>query len=460
MSKKNANILIVDDDDDILIAGRLLLKRHFERVATANKPEHIPHLFKDQKFDAILLDMNFGAGQTTGAQGLSWLQRILDMDHDAVVILITAHSTIDTAVNAMKLGATDFVSKPWQNEKLIATLNAAIKLSESRTEASHLRRQNRELTAQSVQNSQPIIGSSTAMQDVMTMISRAAPTDANVLILGENGTGKELAAREIHNQSARANEVFMSVDLGAIPESLFESELFGHKKGAFTDAREDRMGRFQAAHGGTLFLDELGNLPLHLQPKLLTALEQRQVVPVGGHQPIDIDVRIITATNMRSEQLTDETIFRPDLLYRLNTVELNLPPLRERRDDIPELVMAFLAQYARKYDRTVDGVSDAAMAALVADDWPGNIRALRHAVERAIILSDKKCLDVADFPLKATRSQPLTADNAIGGHTLEELEQTAIQQALKKHQGNVSKTAKELGVTRASLYRRMEKYGL
>ncbi len=461
MSKKNGNILIVDDDEDILTAGRLLLKRHFDRVATANKPEHIPQLLSGQKFDAILLDMNFGAGQTTGAQGLDWLQRILDMDKDAVVILITAHSTIDTAVNAMKLGATDFVAKPWQNEKLIATLNAAMKLSDSRREVQQLKRQNRELVSQSVPRQQAIIGSSDPMQRVLQMVEKAAPTDANVLILGENGTGKELLAREIHRQSSRADQVFMSVDLGAVPESLFESELFGHKKGAFTDAKEDRLGRFQAANGGTLFLDELGNVPLHLQPKLLTVLEQRQVIPVGATDPIDIDVRVISATNVSTEKLNDESVFRPDLLYRLNTVEMILPPLRDRPDDIPELVDNFVAHYARKYDRAVTGVTSAAMAALIADDWPGNIRALRHAVERAIILSDKQVLDVADFQLKATRRPVVTSHAApLDGLTLEAMEQQAIEVALKKHQGNISKTAKELGVTRASLYRRMEKYGL
>lgn len=457
-------ILIVDDDEDILVAGRLLLKRHFEKVITVNRPEHIPTVMADTDFDAILLDMNFGAGQTTGAQGLDWLQRILDLKPDAVVILITAHSSIDTAVNAMKLGATDFVSKPWQNEKLIATLNAAVQLSTSRTETKQLKRQNKGLMSQLVQTGQPLLGESQAMKSVLTMIERAAPTEANVLILGENGTGKELVAREIHRQSNRSGGAFMTVDLGAIAETLFDSELFGHKKGAFTDAREDRVGRFEAARGGTLFLDELGNVPLHLQPKLLSALEQRKITPVGSNKSVDIDVRVIGATNLAQNKLTDENIFRQDLLYRLNTVEIHLPPLRDRTDDIPMLVDHFLGEFGRKYSRTIKGVSSRAMDHLMAYAWPGNIRALRHAVERAIILAQDDRLDVQDFSL--SQGTPIASGNGAGGGslpdntTLEQLEQTAIEKALKKHQGNISHAAKELGVTRASLYRRMEKHGL
>lgn len=466
MTKEKNRILIVDDDEDILVAGKLLLKRHFDFVATANKPEHIPQLLAETTFDAILLDMNFGAGERSGREGLQWLTRILEIDPDAVVILITAHSAIETAVDAMKLGATDFVSKPWQNEKLVATLGAAVKLRRSRSEAAHLKDQNRELARHISRTSDMILGQSKAMEAVFQVIARAAPTEANVLILGENGTGKELVAREIHRQSARAGGIFMSVDLGAVAETLFESEMFGHKKGAFTDARQDRIGRFQAAQGGTLFLDEIGNIPLHLQAKLLTVLEQREVVPVGANAPQSIDVRVISATNVAPGELAEESVFRQDLLYRLNTVEVRLPPLRERDGDIPLLADHFMRLYARKYGRTIRKISGPALAAISDYSWPGNVRALRHAVERAVILSDGDTLEVSDFSLpgevvgrpgRATEGQEPSDTYQ---STLEELEKTAIDDALRRHTGNVSRAAKDLGITRTSLYRRMEKHGL
>jgi DNA-binding NtrC family response regulator len=458
-----AKILIVDDDEDILIAGKMLLKRHFGTIATANKPEHIPTLMDSNKFNVVLLDMNFGVGETSGHQGLTWLTRILDIDPDVVVILITAHSAVDIAVEAMKLGAIDFVEKPWQNERLVATISTAVRLSQSQDEAKSLKRTNRALAADMARSGQEILGGSKAMKDVLSMVKRAAPTDANVLILGENGTGKELIAREIHRQSNRARGVFMSLDMGAISENLFESELFGHKKGAFTDAREDRIGRFQAANGGTLFLDEIGNIPLHLQPKLLTALEQRQVMPVGSNQLIPFDVRIISATNLPTDQLRDQKRFRPDLLYRLNTVEIYLPPLRQRKDDIPILAEAFLGQYGRKYKREHRGISEAALKALGVYDWPGNVRALRHAIERAVILSENNILQETDFSLKSGNADSDGTGGKLGGvegHTLEEIERNVIEHALKIHQGNISRAARELGLTRTSLYRRMEKYGL
>jgi len=460
-------ILVVDDDNDILTAARLLLKRHFDAVTTTNQPERIPALMAETRFDAVLLDMNFVTGVRSGREGLTWLQRILEADADAVVVLMTAYTAVETAVEAMKLGAFDFVAKPWQNERLTATVRAAVQHRRSRIEAAELKRQNRELAAEINRPSDLILGEAPAMRRLFELVAKAAPTDANVLILGENGTGKELVARELHRRSARAEGVFMSVDLGAVAESLIESELFGHRKGAFTGASEHRIGRFQAASGGTLFLDELGNLPRHLQGKLLTALERREVVPVGANAPVPVDVRVISATNAPRAELADEGTFRQDLLYRLNTVELTLPPLRERRDDIPLLADHFMRVYARKYNRAVRRIDDDALAAIIAYPWPGNVRALRHALERAVIMSDGQTLRLGDFPLPPAEAPrptptPTTPPPAAetSGATLAELEKQAIAQALARHAGNVTYAAQELGITRASLYRRMEKHGL
>jgi DNA-binding NtrC family response regulator len=454
------SILIVDDDNDILTAARLLLKRHVGRVVTANQPERIPALMSESAFDAVLLDMNFVTGERSGREGLSWLARIREIDPEAVVVLITAYSAIDTAVEAMRLGAFDFVAKPWQNEKLVATVRAAALHRKSRVEAASLKRQNRELVAETNRPSELILGSSPAMQRVFGLIGKAAPTDANVLILGENGTGKELVAREIHRQSARAGGVFMSVDLGAVAESVVESELFGHRKGAFTGASENRIGRFQAASGGTLFLDELGNVSRPLQAKLLTVLERREVVPVGANAPVPIDVRVISATNAVRAALYDEAGFRQDLLYRLNTVEIELPPLRERREDIPLLADHFMRVYARKYGREVVRIAPDAMAAIASYPWPGNVRALRHALERAVILSSGETLAAGDFPLHpADGDGRAVGEEGLSG-TLAEVERRAIEQALQRHAGNVTHAAHDLGITRTSLYRRMEKYGL
>ena len=319
---QTANILVVDDDDDILTAARLLLRRHFGEVVTCRRPVEIPDLMAAHDFDAVLLDMNFGPGESSGVQGLEWLERILHIDPKMCVVMITAHGSLSTAVDAMKRGAIDFVAKPWQNEKVVATVSAAAELHRSRVESESLRDANRVLVEAAAPGDRTIIYESDAIRDVLSVVDRAAPTDANVLILGENGTGKELIARELHRQSARAGNVFLAIDMGSITESLFESELFGHRKGAFTGATDDRPGRFQAANGGTLFLDEIGNLPLHLQARLLSALEQRKVMPVGADKSQDVDVRIIAATNVPAEQLRDEARFRQDLLFRLNTVEI------------------------------------------------------------------------------------------------------------------------------------------
>ena len=455
------NILIVDDDEDILTAGRLLLRRQFGSVATCRNPERIPEQMAGNNVDVVLLDMNFGPGESSGKQGLHWLKTILDIDPEAVVVMITAHGSVNTAVDAMKEGATDFIAKPWQNEKVVATISAALKLRQSRVESQALRQTNQALLRNAAIHDNDIIGESSALRDVLDLVRRAGPTDANVLILGENGTGKELIARELHRHSARAEEVFLSIDMGSISESLFESELFGHRKGAFTDANEDRIGRIQAANGGTLFLDEIGNLPLHLQAKLLSVLEQRLVTAVGSHQAQPFDVRIITATNLPSNQLRNPDRFRNDLLFRLNTVEIEIPPLRERVDDIMPIARHYLARYSRKYGDSERAFSPAAETALLTYTWPGNVRALRHAVERAVILAEGNVISPGDLQLDHSGDAP-AAETAVMPtiYNLDHLEKETISKALRKHGFNISRAAAELGLTRASLYRRMEKHDL
>jgi DNA-binding NtrC family response regulator len=456
----SARILVVDDQEDILLAARLLLKQHCASVQTLRDPSRLADLVRQNAFDVLLLDMNFAMGADDGAEGLRRLTEVLTLDPNAVVVLVTAHGDVELAVQAMKHGAADFVIKPWENERLLATLISAANLRRSRLEVAELRSRNRGLAA-ATHTETELIGNSPAMQGVFETIRRAAPTDANVLILGENGTGKELVAREIHRRSRRAAEVFLRIDLGALSPQLFESELFGHRRGAFTDAKEDRIGFFRAATGGTLFLDEIGNVPLHLQSKLLTAIERREVAPVGAEKSEPIDVRLICATNLAPENLVDENVFRQDLLYRINTVEILLPPLRDRQEDIPLLLEHFIALYAQKYNFPIKRLSAAALDLLVAHAWPGNLRALRHAVERAVILSEGPLLEAVDFPLTAPRNgapdRAVPEDNV---PKLDAVERSTIGRALERHKGNVSRAAQALGLTRASLYRRMEKYGL
>jgi two-component system response regulator HydG len=454
----SARILIVDDEEDILLAARLLLKRHFASVQTLRDPTLLRDLVRKDAFDVLLLDMNFAAGADDGAEGLKRLSEVLVLDPQAVVVLVTAHSGVELAVQAMKKGAADFVTKPWENDRLLATLFAATNLRRSRMEIVQLRNRNRGLAA-ATNTEVEMIGTSSAALRVLDTIRRTAPTDANVLILGENGTGKELVAREIHRHSRRAGEVFLRVDLGALSPQLFESELFGHRRGAFTDAREDRVGLFRAATGGTLFLDEIGNVPLHLQSKLLTALERREVVPVGADKPEPIDVRIISATNLTPEHLSDADRFRQDLFYRINTVEITLPPLRERRQDIPLLLEHFIGFYAQKYNFPVKRLSATALDELMAHAWPGNVRALRHAVERAVILSEGVILEADDFSLAAERTNA-SARSSHDTSRLDDIEKDAIARALAENKGNVSRAAAGLGLTRASLYRRKMKYDL
>lgn len=456
---KNGNILLVDDDEDILTAGRLLLRRNFADVITCRRPARIPELLGQHDFDVVLLDMNFGPGESSGEQGFRWLENILEIEPTMVVIMITAHGGVDTVVEAMKRGATDFVAKPWQNEKIVATVSAGVELHRSRIEAELLRTTNRALLEAASPGGNTIIGPSVQMQQVLSIVERAAPTDANVLILGENGTGKELIARQLHKQSARSSEVFLTVDMGSITETLFESELFGHRKGAFTGADDDRTGRFQAAGGGTIFLDEIGNLALHMQAKLLRVLEERMVTPVGSDKAQSIDVRVIAATNVAPVMLRDKDHFRPDLLFRLNTVEITVPPLRDRRDDILPIALHYLSIYSRKYGDVPRSFSTAAEAALVGYPWPGNVRALRHAIERAVILAKSDVVEPDDLQLTHGAAVS-TAERESTPLNLDLVEKETIAAALRKHGFNISHAARELGLTRASLYRRMEKHDL
>lgn len=452
------NILIVDDDEDVLAAARLFLKKHAGSVHTEKNPENIPSLLGGHSFDVILLDMNFSRDVTSGQEGLRWLSRILAIDPSAAVIMITAFGDVNLAVTAVKQGATDFVLKPWQNEKLLATVSAAARLRKTRLEVANLRSRQQQLSADMNQPFNEFIGSSSAMQKVYDTILKVAKTDANVLILGENGTGKELVARALHRNSSRSGEVFISVDMGAISESLFESELFGHVKGAFTDAGADRAGRFEIASGGTLFLDEIANLPMPMQSKILRAIETRQVVRLGSNRSLPIDIRLICATNMDIMEMVAGNEFRQDLLYRINTVEIHLPPLRDRGDDLQLLAKHFLGTYCRKYNKPSKSLGPQALGKLMKYHWPGNVRELQHCMERAVILSDADTLQPEDFFF----SIPRTEDGGIvfENYNLDVVEKRVIRKAIDKHDGNISKAAGELGLTRASLYRRMEKHGL
>ncbi len=452
------HILILDDDVDVLNAARLLLKQHVEQVDVERNPKYLDSMLRKNSYDALLLDMNFTEDVASGEEGFHWLKRVREADPALSVILITAYGDVEKAVRAMKNGATDFVTKPWQNEKLVATVSSAIRLTRSRREVDTLRDQQQHLSERLDHQYQNMIGQSEPMQRVFKTIEKVAATDANVLILGENGTGKELVARALHRRSHRKNSVFISVDMGAIPDNLFESELFGHTKGAFTDAVRDKPGRFEIASGGTLFLDEIGNLPLHMQSKLLSVLESRSVTRIGSTQTKPIDIRLVSATNSSIHQMVKEQKFRQDLLYRINTIEIKLPALRDRTDDIPLLAAHFLQVFAARYYKKVAGISKASMEKLRKYEWPGNVRELQHTIERAVIMAEGTELVEDDFFFHAKRY----TDDAFSfaDYTLEELEKKAVEEALKKHKGNISRTAEELGLTRASLYRRMEKYGL
>lgn len=451
MSRPNGNILIVDDDRDVLTATRLFLETQGYMVDTESQPVHLPQLIKNQTYDLILLDLNFSRNATSGKEGFYWLHKILEADPATAVVLITAFGDIDIAIEAMKQGASDFIQKPWDNGKLLEVVKKALAHGSGKRALGTTGKGPK-------QDRTTMIGRSESMARVFSTIEKVATTDANVLILGENGTGKELVAKALHERSARSKGPFVSVDMGAISETLFESELFGHVKGAFTDAREDRKGRFESAENGTLFLDEIGNLSLPLQAKLLSVLQQRKVTRVGSNRPIDVDIRLIAATNMPVKHMVKERRFRQDLLYRINTVEIHLPPLRERKEDLPLLAEHFVSIYAERYSRQVTGISSATMSRLEKYHWPGNIRELQHAIERAIIMSENDVLQPSDFFF--TQEDPGGPDLQLESFNLEEVEKIVIRKAIRKHAGNITHAAHELGLTRTSLYRRIEKYGL
>ncbi|MBK9017817.1 MAG: sigma-54-dependent Fis family transcriptional regulator [Saprospiraceae bacterium] len=455
--KQSGTILIIDDEEDILFSLKMLLKPAFSRVFVEQNPQHLPRLLEQYEPDVILLDLNFNKGDTSGKIGLEWLEKIKELRPQTQVVIITAHGEVEMVVAAMKLGATDFIEKPWRNEKLMATVKSALNVALLRQEVQHLQADNRQILEQLGSQIGEFVGEAPAMKEVYKTIEKVAKTDANVLITGENGTGKELAARELHRKSDRAGKIFIHVDLGAISETLFESELFGYVKGAFTDAHEDRIGKFEAANGGTLFLDEIGNLSLGLQSKLLYVLQNRKVVRVGSTKEIPIDIRLICATNSNLNSMVKEKTFREDLLYRINTIEIVMPPLRERIGDIRLIAKHYLALYAKKYRKPALSFEKEALDKLEKYTWRGNVRELRHAIERAVILSEAPKLQPGDFLL-----QPETEKSVFspGNLKLEEIERNLVQKAVEVHQGNISKAAESLGLTRAALYRRLEKFGL
>jgi DNA-binding NtrC family response regulator len=457
---KTGKILIVDDNEDLLKAARIFLKRNFKQVDIEKTPDSIPALLKNENYDVILLDMNFTKDVSSGHEGFLWLEKILEIDPSAVVILITAYGDVQMAVKAIKEGAMDFILKPWENERLLATVNSAMQLRKSKLEVNDLKDKQKQITTDIDHKFQDVIGSSSSMQRVFQTIDRVASTDANVLILGENGTGKEVIARAIHRNSTRKDEIFISVDLGAISETLFESELFGHVKGAFTDAKDDRPGRFEVASGGTLFLDEIGNLSLPLQAKLLSALQNRSVTRVGSNKSKPIDIRLICATNLPIYDLVQKNEFRQDLLYRINTIEVELPPLRERKEDIDLLVQHFLQIYTKKYKKNILSVSEAARKKMMNYSWPGNVRELQHAIERAVIMGSGHILNPEDFFFSPAAQEKDKSGIHLEDYHLEEVEKILIRKVLQKFNGNITQAANELGLTRSSLYRRLEKYGL
>lgn len=458
MSQNQPRILIIDDDPDVLLAARLLLKRRYPQIHTENDPYRLNTILKKDHYDLVLLDMNFRAGSSNGNEGIRWMKKILRQSPTTHVILMTAYGEIELAVRAMKEGASDFVVKPWQNDRLLESIGAAL---EDHKDSETLALSGKTSVSQPGFGS--IIGQSQAMKEVFSTIEKVGKTDVNVLILGENGTGKELIARALHQASPRCDRVFVNVDLGAIPESLFESELFGHVKGAFTDAREDRAGRFEHADGGTLFLDEIGNLSMPLQAKLLTALQSREIIRVGSNKVQKTDIRLVCATNMPLYQMVADNSFRQDLLYRINTVEVKLPSLRERSGDVVHLANYYLDIYATKYNKGDMEILPETLKKLQSYSWPGNIRELQHSLERAVILSDYPALRPEDFTLQGASVPAAVAAVAQSGQenlNLEEVEKSAIRDAILKHNGNLSRAAKELGLGRTTLYRKLSKYGL
>lgn len=450
MVLKNATLLVIDDDADVLTALRLLLKPLVKEVVTEKNPSNILSQIEKANYDIIILDMNFNGLVNTGNEGIFWLNKIRKQKPETSVILMTAYADIDLAIRGLKEGASDFLMKPWENKKIVETITTILSNKKSKgVKKDHLN-----------SNSVEIIGDSQVMNDVFVKLKKVAPTDANVLVLGENGTGKDLIARALHDHSDRRDEPFVKVDIGALTASLFESELFGYKKGAFTDAREDRKGRFEAANGGTLFLDEIGNISLSQQVRLLTVLQNRQVTPLGSNESIPIDIRLICATNIDPKVLADEKKFRKDLIYRINTVDIIVPPLRARGTDITELSRHFVALYAEKYNKNTFSFDSGFISKLKKHDFPGNVRELQYVLERAVIMTDGSILNPDDLVFSAIERSTTTTSLETKSLNLDDLEKNAILTVLEKHKGNVSKSAKELGITRAALYRRLEKYEL
>lgn len=443
----NASILVIDDDEDVLVALRLLLKSKVKEVVVNKNPNTIQNLMQTHSFDVVILDMNFNGLVNTGNEGIFWLNKIKKQNPNVDVILITAYGDIDLAIRSLKEGASDFIVKPWKNEKILETVRELVekkKLPKS---------QKLNLNSET-----KIIGESEPMQDVFVKLKKVAPTDANILILGENGTGKDLIAKAIHENSLRKNMPFVKVDVGALTETLFESELFGYKKGAFTDAREDRKGRFEAANGGTLFLDEIGNISLRQQARLLTVLQNRQVTPLGSHQPISIDIRLICATNLSIGDLADEEKFRKDLIYRINTVDMTIPPLRERSTDITLLAHHFINFYSEKYGKENFNLDPNFIQKLKKHPFSGNVRELQYTLERTVIMAEDRTLTASDLIFSAIESPQMLAVHK--ETNLDAIEKNAILAVIEKNKGNISKSAKELGITRAALYRRLNKYEL
>jgi DNA-binding NtrC family response regulator len=453
MQNQKGNILIVDDNKSILSTLEILLSPEFQTVTTLTNPSQIPTELRKKEYNLVILDMNFQAGVNTGNEGIFWLGRIKETHPELSVVMITAYGDIDMAVKALKAGASDFILKPWDNEKLLATLKLAIQLNLSKKEVRQLKERETELKKEINRDQKFIIGSSPKLMDILNLVRKVAKTDANILITGENGTGKELIAQEIHRLSSRSGEVLVSVDMGALTETLFESELFGHVKGSFTDARENRQGKFEIANKGTLFLDEIGNLSFHLQAKLLSAIENRQISRIGSNQMIPTDIRLICATNRNLENMVQTGMFREDLLYRINTIHIELPPLRERGDDIIVLADFFLKKFSFKYNKSNLKINQQTHDRLLKYSWPGNIRELQHTIEKAVILSESSILKPEDLYLR--HAGPVKSSDAFT--TLEEMESQMIRQALEKNNGNFTAAADQLGITRQTLYNRIKK---
>jgi DNA-binding NtrC family response regulator len=451
---KNSRILIVDDNKSVLNALELLLQPLCKEVVVTTNPNQIPSLLESKYFDAILLDMNFSAGINSGNEGLYWLSRILEYDANLSVIMITAYGDVELAVRAVKDGAVDFVLKPWENSRLLVTINTAIQLQNSRKEVKFLKDKEQNLKNVIKKDTTVIIGESQQFKRVLEIVEKVAKTDANILITGENGTGKDVLARELHRQSLRSKEVMVNVDMGSLSDTLFESELFGHVKGAFTDAKDDRSGKFEIARGSTLFMDEIANLSLPLQAKLLVALQNREIVKVGSNKKVPIDIRLVCATNSNLNLLVSKGEFREDLLYRINTIQIEIPPLRERVTDIPLLANFFLSMYSSKYKKSELMFDNEVMEQLKQYAWPGNVRELQHAVEKAVILSDGNTLTQHNFIFpKSTREEAPVK-------TLEEMERIMIEESIRNHEGNLSSVAIQLGISRQTLYNKIKKYQL